>query len=503
MKNQKKLGIILSYIDLFVQTIVNIFLTPMMISSLGDTSYSMYKVMHSFAGPLIMFNLGISAIVTRAIVQCRISDKPDEVKKSNTIALSILVSIGMSIIVLCLGLVMRSQIPSVYGENYSANHIVEGQRIFLLFVCSTIFTILTESFRGCVFGNERYVFNAGAPLIRVIIRTSSIVLCIFLNLGIVAIAWVDLGVSALNFAAFAIYAVCGLKEKPRLTYINKAEIVQISSFAAAILLQAIVNQVNNNVDIMILGAMIPAKSVITMYSSALVIYSVYNSLISVMANIFLPKATKLVTQNASGKELTDFVIKPGRYQAMIAMAIIVGFALLGKDFIRLWIGESYIDAYYIVLMLIIPVTIPLVENAAISILDASLKRIFRSAILVAMAAVNVIMSIMLIKVLGFWGAAVGTLISLLIGHVLVMNIYYKKVFGMEIRRMFSRIFHGILPVGVISGVICSPVMLLENTYVLFLVKGCIFVVVYSLLLWKYGLKEEEKKMILGRVRKNA
>ena len=47
-----------------------------------------------------------------------------------------------------------------------------------------------------------------------------------------------------------------------------------------------------------------------MYSSALLVYGTYNSIVSVMATFFLPKATRLVTMNASGKELTDFVIKP-------------------------------------------------------------------------------------------------------------------------------------------------------------------------------------------------
>jgi hypothetical protein len=66
-----------------------------------------------------------------------------------------------------------------------------------------------------------------------------------------------------------------------------------------------------------------------MYSSALMIYSVYNMLISVFSGVYLPQATKLVHQGATGEQLTDFIIKPGRIQAVIALAVLGGFAVAG------------------------------------------------------------------------------------------------------------------------------------------------------------------------------
>ena len=272
--------------------------------------------------------------------------------------------------------------------------------------------------------------------------------------------------------------------------------IVLPSFGSAILLQAIVNQVNNNVDTMILGAYINDKSIITMYSSALAVYSIYNSLISVISNFFLPKATKLVMQNASGTELTDLVIKPGRFQAMIAVGCIFGFSLFGRNFITIWIGEKYLDAYLVTLILMIPVTIPLVENAVISILDASLKRIYRSTVLVIMAVFNVVISVLLISRFGFWGAAAGTAISLIVGHGFLMNIYYAKTFKIEIGRMFISIFKGILPAGLLASLLCLPLSVyLSDTILYFAVKCILFVALYFLFLILFGMNTEEKEMI--------
>jgi len=263
-----------------------------------------------------------------------------------------------------------------------------------------------------------------------------------------------------------------------------------------------VNQINNNVDTMILGVYIEEKYIITMYSSALTIYVIYNSLISVITRYFVPQATKLMTKNASGKELTDFVIGPGRFQAVIAVACIFGFALFGRNFIAVWIGERYMDAYGVILLLMIPVTIPLVENAMISVLDAAMKRMYRSLVLVAMAVLNVIVSVWLVKRIGFWGAAGGTALSLILGHGLLMNIFYARTFRIEVFRMFQEIFRGILPAGIFTGLLCAPLAVcVPDTMLLLVVKCGCFAAVYCVFLYRSGLNSGEKGLVQAAVKK--
>lgn len=493
MKSQKKIGVLLSYLNLALSMVTNIFLTPMIITALGDESYSIYKVMQSFAGPLIMFNLGISSVVARAVVKYQTVEQHNLKAKQNTLALAMLTSAVMAVVVAAAGAVMCSLIPTVYGKNYSPEQLNTGKVIFIVFVASTIFHILTDSFYGCIIGNERFAFNSAMPLLKSLLRFAFIIAAIQLNFGAVALAGID---CALSFGILVLavgYTLFVLKERPKLTYIDKKELVEMVSFSLAVLLQVIVDQINNNVDTMILGAMISQKQIITMYSSALLIYSTYNSLVSVLSGFFLPKATRLVTKNATGEQLTDFVIAPGRYQAIIAVAVVLGFALFGKDFITVWIGPQYSQAYYVTLMLIVPVTIPLVENTAIAILNATLKRIFRSAVLVIMAAINVAVSIALVYFMGFWGAAIGTVLSILVGHVWLMNWYYKKTFKMNIGRLFQEIFRGILPMGLAAALACLPAALWFKAGVPGLIlKILLFVAVYGALLWRWGLRKEEK-----------
>ena len=42
--------------------------------------------------------------------------------------------------------------------------------------------------------------------------------------------------------------------------------------------------------------------------------------------------------------------------------ILSGFILYGKDFIVFWAGEDYISAYFMALIVMTPLLIPLIEN---------------------------------------------------------------------------------------------------------------------------------------------
>lgn len=507
VKGQKGAGMLLSYANLLLNTCANIFLTPLLISYLADDGYSIYKVMHAFAGPLMMFNLGVSTIVARCVVQCRITGQAGKQKKQNTIALALIISIAMAALVAVVGFIMRGQIPAMYGGNYTAEQLRKAQDVFIVFVLSTVMHILTDVFTGCAVGNERYLFNSGLVTAKNLVRIALIVLVVKLDAGLLAIAAADLVVSVGLFIVAVYYAVGVLHEIPKFTYLDKVELLQIFSFAMAILMQAVVNQVNSNVDTILLGAMVAEKRVITMYSSALTIYSVYNSMISVVVSFFLPDATKLVAKKPTGEQLTAFVTKAGRLQATIATGIVVGFALLGRSFISLWIGPQYDQAYFVALLLMIPVTIPLVENAMIAILDATLKRIYRSVVLVAMTGVNVFASILMIPVWGFYGAAWGTVLSTVVGHIVLMNLYYVKVFELKVCRMFLDIFHGVLPASIVSGAICIPLLLiLPENLVCFLIEAVVFVVAYLLFLLAFGWNEEEKRLafaVLRRIKRAA
>lgn len=493
MKDQKKSGVLLSYLNIVLSMGVNIILTPMLIAALSDDTYSLYKVMQSLAGPLAIFNLGLATVATRCVARYQAAAQGNIKEKQNTLAMSLIVACAMSVLVLAAGLMLMQAIPGIYGSNYSEAQIKIAKRVYFVFTVSAAINIVTDVFRGCIAGRERFAVDFGSRTMYFVLKLGLTVSCLKLGLGVLCVALIDLLINLVVLVFCTVYSVQVLQERPKLYFWDWRELRDVLTFTAAIILQTIVNQTIYNVDLMILGAKVEEKHTITMYSSALSIYGVYNTMILVFSDVFFPQAVHMVENEASSEKLLGLVVKAGRIQATIAVGVLGGFGLFGRNFIELWIGSAYSNAYFVALILMLAVTIPLVQSVCISILDAKLKRMCRSVVLCMMAGLNVVATVYLVDIMGFWGAVLATTLSLLIGHGLLMNIYYQKAIGLDVIRMLREIFRGSLSAGIVAAVVCLPLALfVGNSWLLFLVKCLAFCGVYGGCLYLWGWNDQEK-----------
>ena len=140
--------------------------------------------------------------------------------------------------------------------------------------------------------------------------------------------------------------------------------------------------------------------------------------------------------------------------------------------------------------------IPLVQTICLSILNGYDKRLYRSVILVVASLIKIVVTVVLIKVIGPWGAPVGTALAYLIGYCIALNLYYKNNLKLEVGRMFKEIFSGTWLCLAITTVLCLPLMLWDNYGITtFLIKGILYCAVFGFLMWKIGFTTEEKKII--------
>jgi O-antigen/teichoic acid export membrane protein len=183
-------------------------------------------------------------------------------------------------------------------------------------------------------------------------------------------------------------------------------------------------------------------------------------------------------------------------QFMILASVLAGFILFGKNFLVIWMGEKYLGAYPATLLMLLAVTIPSIQGVIGVILDAMLKRLTRSVILVGMAVLNIIFSMLLVKNMGYLGVAISTASSLLIGHGIILNIYYYKVIKINVFRMFREILKGIFPCTLFSMLLSLPMALcLPNTSIMFLIKLIVYLNIYIVMIYYFGINNSEKKAI--------
>lgn len=235
---------------------------------------------------------------------------------------------------------------------------------------------------------------------------------------------------------------------------------------------------------------------VSVYSVASTLNSLFCNLSTAISGVLLPKMSKMIANNASNTELTNEFIKVGRIQYYIIFLISSGLVLVGKEFFVVWAGADYVDSYYIALLLILPVCVPLIQNLGISIMQAKNMHKFRSVLYVVIALANIAISVPLSKLYGGIGAAIGTAISLIIGNGLIINIYYYKKVKINVLKFWKDII-------IMSCKFAIPLILILifmcivklNGGVSIIVYAGIYTILYIIIAYFFVMNQYEKNLL--------
>lgn len=135
-------------------------------------------------------------------------------------------------------------------------------------------------------------------------------------------------------------------------------------FTFFIFLNQIIDQINWSLDKFLLGRF-AGTTAVAVYGVGGQINTLYLQFSSSVSNVFVPKVNRIVAETNDDEQLTKLFTKVGRIQFMVLGLILSGFVFLGTPFVKLWAGSEYSESYVVTLLLIIPVTVPLIQNLGI------------------------------------------------------------------------------------------------------------------------------------------
>ncbi len=491
---------ILTYTGTLLLVAVNIFLTPFLIKSLGDAEYGVYQMMASFAGYLVLMNFGTGTVMTRYVSMYL--GKGDKKGERNFIAMGLIITGVLLAAIFVVSVVLYIFIDEIYASSFTPAHLAKAKQLYIIIVLNLLVTLVIQAFQGIINAYEKFLVSNVWNLIKIVLKAVLIVTLFQFKADSLVIVSVDLFLSVCFMLICIGYSAFVLKATPKLTKFDKSVFTSTAVFSLAIMLQAVVNQVNTRVDTTILGIMINPESV-TMYSIAMQVFQIFSAMSTAAIALYLPKFTKMVAAGAnSGDQLTSAMIPPSRIQTVISGAIMFGFFVCGRDFVQVWMGSGYEQAYIIALIVIVPMFLVYTNGVVESVLDAMQKRLVRSVVLVCSAAANIIISIVLVHYFGALGAPVGTAVTTLIGSLIILNLYYKKALGIGLRKLFFGIFRGILPSLLIATIVTLPVaVMMPVGFAGLVAKGGLFVGVLVVCLLVFGFNKDEKDMIFGMLRR--
>ncbi|KEZ50325.1 oligosaccharide flippase family protein [Metabacillus indicus] len=498
MNKEYKYGAILSYTLIFLGNIIGIIYTPIMLRMLGQAEYGLYSLVGSIIVTFSLIDLGFGNACIRYVSKYRaLGNKYEEF---NLNGLFLIINIILSIITIFVGLIFFTYIENIFSNSLTISELQSFKIMFIILIINLSLSFPLSIFSSIITSYERFIF----PKILLIIRTllnPIIILCI-LSFDYGAVEMV-IAHSILNlfFNLFNVYyCVIYLKTAFMFKSFNKKLIKEISIYSLFIFIGIIVDKIYWSTGQIVLGVY-SGTLIVSIYAIASQFNMYYMQFSTAISGMFLPRLTTMVTNKTDSVNLTDIFIKVGRIQFSIIALVFLLFLLFGKEFIGVWAGIQYTDAYVIALILIGPYTIPLIQNIGLSILQAKNLHKFRSSILLLIAIGNLIISIPLIKGFGGIGAATATAISMIIGNIFIMNFYYHIKLKINIPKFWYEIGSMCVPMlpVLLFGILLNSI--LPVGILCLIIKILLFISLYCTSVYFWGLKKYEQELLSSPFRK--
>lgn len=498
MKNQRKIGVVISYTGQIIQILTGIIYTPIMIRILGQSEYGLYQLVYSVVSNLSILSLGFGASYMRFYSKEKARGDEDGIARINGMFLLIFGVISL-ICIIC-GIVMLTNIRGIFGAGLTDTEYGTASILMAFMIVNLSLTFPNSIFNSIITSQERFLFQKTITLFQYLMNpflTLPLLIAGFGSIGMVAITTM-LTVSVLVGNIY----YCFKKLNARFIFkdLQFSLLKEMWVFTFFIFLNQIVDQINWGVDKYLLGRILGTVSV-AIYGVGAQINTLYVQFSSSVSSVFIPSVNRIVAETGDDNELTTLFTRVGRIQFIIVSLILTGFVFFGRPFIRFWVGEGYSESYYIALLLISPVTVPLIQNLGIEIQRAKNKHKTRSIVYFFIAIANVFVSVPLIHIFGPTGAALGTTISLTVGNIMFMNWYYHNRLGINIKYFWSNIAK-FLPGFILPTVVGIIAMNIEFNSILLLGIGIIiYTVVFCLSMYFFGMNKEEKALLDKPLRK--
>ena len=491
--NQLRTGVLLSYVNLGISCIIPFLYTPVMMHMLGQAEYGLYCLANSVISYLTLLSFGFGSTIIRYISKYRAEKNKEAVCRTFGFFLQLYIFLG--ILVFVVGLVISNNVEVIFRKGLTVAEIDKIHILIIIMAFNTALSFPMSVFSSIITSYERYVYRKLIDMISTIAAPIFNLVTLYMGFASIGMSIASTILQILMLPLNVIYCFKILKINPKFKRIPYSLIKEMLGFSFYVFLGTIVDMLFWSTDKVILG-MLASSTAIAVYNIGGTFNNMVISLSTSISGVLTPKITGMVATDVSKEQFTELFIRIGRLQYFVIALIISGFSVFGQSFIQLWAGSEYADAYWIAILTMFPLCIPLIENTGLSIVIAQNKHKFRSIVYLIIAVLNVVSTYFVVPYLGGIGAALCSCIVYLVGQGVIMNIYYYRVTKINIPLFWKNIGRMSIVPGsmLLLGIIMNKKIIL-NRWSLFLISVVIYSLIYCIIMYKFVLNHYEKDIV--------
>ena len=496
VSKQLRNGAIISYGSVAINIISGLIYVPWMVEAIGKSQYGLYTLANSVI-TLFLMDFGLSSATGRYLSKYNAEgDREGAEKFLGAIYKLYLV---LDIAIFCVLMMVFFQLDSIY-KNLTTT---ELEQFRVVYVISALFSVINfpfVTFNGVLTAYEKFVPLKLADLLYRVLNIAFTAAVLLLGFGLYAVVTVHAVVGILSLIYKFIVIRKTISIKADFSHTEKQYFIEIFSFSFWVTGSSLAMRLVTNITPTILGVVANSEA-IAVFGIITSIEGYTYPIVTAVSGFFMPEVARIIADDRTGANLDRLFVGVGRFQMAINGLLVAGFAVVGRHFIHLWMGEGYTQAYTGVLLILVPGLFYSPMQIANTALVVTKKVKLIAMVDVITGILNVALSFPLSKVFGVTGACISICVAYCVRDVL-LHIIYGRQLALDMKG-FAKECYGRTAVPILLTVALGLVMnhfVPDAGWMVLILKGSLVVVVYLLQIWLFGLREQERSGIARRVK---
>ena len=498
---ERTYGAMLSYGSIIISFIAGFVATPIIIRCLGKSEYGVYTLVASLCAYLNIIEQGLADTVVKYFIKFKVEKALE--KEQHFCAVILLVNAVLSVLICLIGSVLYVRMPNIYSSTMSVEEISIAQKLLVLMVLNLVVSFMFNLYQGILTASEKFIALRVTDIVNQIVSYSLIVAVLLLGGKSFSVVMITLVCNVVILLYKFLYCKIRLhtKEKWHKGVLNRDTYYELFKYLLAVLIVVIVEQIYWKLDNILISLYLGA-SFVAVYSIGMSFHKYLMKFATTISKVMTPKIFRDVLSGGSMSRVTDELIQISRIQALGIYLALGGLIAFGKEFVFLWVGSGYEEAYWIIIVTLIPYSFEIVGNIRNVILQANNLYIKKSLITLGISILNIILTVCFIKIWGIIGAAIGTGIGVILGQVGVNYLLYANK-CCELMRYYKETYLKLIPV-VVAMVILGKLIkniIIPNNWGLFLINIGICTVFYLITCYIFVLNKTEKRRVINMLKR--
>lgn len=493
MSKSKKIATIISYIQIAMNLLYGLLATPLLLRVLGPSEHGVYTLCTSIVSYLNLFQFGFGTTFIRYYIKYDTEGQAQQKEELCGMFLEIFAIIA--VITALVGAVLVCNIEAVFGGKISQEEYALARVLLAFVVANAVLAVVGIPFSALVTAHEEFVFQKGLSLAETGLKY--IVLFPLLLLGYKSVALVAMSTvfTCITLLFNVLFCLKKLHVTFRFTHFDKSLFKEISGFSFFVFLQSVMDIFNWQIDRFLLARFCGSEQ-ISIYSVGAQFNSIFISIGATITGFFVPLANQMVAKKEGDAALSNLMIRVGRIQFILTTFLLSAFIFFGKPFLRIYAGSGYENAYWVGVLLIAPLVLPLSMDLWYHIARAKALHKTSTTVFAAVALLNLLVSIPLCKHYGEIGAAAGTCIGMFAANNIFQIWYAGHVVKLDMKKWAKNLLQ-MIPALIVPFIAGTLIVCFVSIHSLlsFVVWAVFYTVLSVASYWALAFNKQERDMV--------